>query len=63
MCNKYPKSYGLVITASHNNSEYNGIKIFNNVGEKIDDNDQKTISKFYEYFIKKRKLRQELTIK
>ena len=54
MCNKYPKSYGLVITASHNNSEYNGIKIFNNVGEKIDDNDQKTISNFYDYFIKRK---------
>ena len=53
MCNKYPKSYGLVITASHNNSEYNGIKIFNNVGEKIDDN-IKTISKFYDYFIKRK---------
>ena len=38
MCNKSPKScHGLVITASHNNSEYNGIKIGNNVGEKIDE--------------------------
>jgi Phosphomannomutase len=54
MCNKYPKSYGLVITASHNNNEYNGIKIFNNIGEKINDDEQKIISKFYEYFIKRK---------
>ena len=62
MCNKYPKSYGLVITASHNNSEYNGIKIFNNIGEKIDDDEQKTISKFYEYF-KKRKIKTRINNK
>ena len=43
MCNKYPKSYGLVITASQNNNEYNGIKIFNNLGEQINDDEQKII--------------------
>ena len=29
---------GLMLSASHNPSEYNGIKFFNSVGEKVDDN-------------------------
>lgn len=36
---------GLMITASHNDYRYNGFKIFNNKGEKIDD---KNIAKFEE---------------
>ena len=54
MCSKYPKSYGIVITASHNNFKYNGIKIFNNIGEKINDSEQKTISRSYDSFKKKK---------
>ena len=29
-------NFGIVISASHNSYEYNGIKILNNLGEKID---------------------------
>ena len=54
MCNKYPKSYGIVVTASHNNFKYNGIKIFNNIGEKINDSEQKIISRSYDCFKKKK---------
>lgn len=31
-------NFGIVISASHNSYEYNGIKILNNLGEKIDNN-------------------------
>ena len=44
---EYPKKFGLMITASHNSHEYNGIKIFNNFGEKISDNDQKKINSYF----------------
>lgn len=53
--------YGVVVTASHNDNGYNGIKIFNNKGEKIDKNlqqvieekitDNATISKRYGEYI------------
>ena len=33
--NKYPDSAGLMITASHNNYKYNGIKFFNSLMECI----------------------------
>ena len=44
---KYKYHFGIMITASHNAFNYNGIKIFNNYGEKISDNDQKRIEKFF----------------
>ena len=37
MCAKLDFDYGVVISASHNPAEYNGIKIFNNYGQKISD--------------------------
>ncbi len=38
--------YGVVITASHNPSEYNGIKIFNKNGYKLNENQEKTLEKY-----------------
>lgn len=35
--------YGVVISASHNTSEYNGIKVFNSDGVKIDDDEEEKI--------------------
>lgn len=37
--------YGIVITASHNPSEYNGIKIFNKNGQKLNENQEILIEK------------------
>ena len=37
--------FGVMITASHNPSEYNGIKIFNKNGYKINENQEKLIEK------------------
>lgn len=37
--------YGIVITASHNPSEYNGIKIFNKNALKLNENQEKNIEK------------------
>ncbi len=37
--------YGVVITASHNPSEYNGIKIFNKNGYKLNESQEKTLEK------------------
>ena len=37
--------YGIVITASHNPSEYNGIKIFSSLGEKISDDEEEIIER------------------
>lgn len=45
--NKYPHSAGAMITASHNNFEYNGIKFINKKGEKISSVDEKIIEKIY----------------
>lgn len=40
---KYDADGGFVISASHNPSEYNGIKIFNNQGFKLDDSIEENI--------------------
>ena len=45
--NKYPYSAGIMITASHNSSEYNGIKFINTNGEKISIKDEKKIEKIF----------------
>ncbi|MBQ0017205.1 MAG: hypothetical protein KBT30_01070 [Clostridiales bacterium] len=37
---QYNFDYGVIITASHNPSEYNGIKVFNKKGFKISENEQ-----------------------
>lgn len=37
--------YGIVITASHNPMEYNGIKIFSKNGEKLDDKEEEKIER------------------
>lgn len=44
---KYPNSAGIMITASHNSSEYNGIKFINIYGEKISNTDENKISKIF----------------
>ena len=41
-------NYGVVISASHNPSEYNGIKVFNNRGEKLQDIDENEIENHIE---------------
>ncbi len=38
--------FGVVITASHNPCEYNGIKIFNKNGYKLNENQEKTLEKY-----------------
>ena len=45
--NKYPDSAGLMITASHNNYKYNGIKFFNSLGEKLSRKDENEIVKVF----------------
>lgn len=42
---KYSFDYGIVITASHNPSEYNGIKIFSSQGIKISDSEEEAIER------------------
>jgi len=47
LCKKYNFDYGVVISASHNPPEYNGIKIFNSEGYKLNDNQEMELeSKF-----------------
>ena len=42
---KYNFSSGIMISASHNPPEYNGIKIFNSLGKKLNDIEEKRIEK------------------
>lgn len=39
--------YGIMITASHNPPEYNGIKIFNSKGEKLQDSEEEKIERCF----------------
>lgn len=43
---KYKASMGIMISASHNPSEYNGIKLFNNEGFKLSDEIEEEIEKY-----------------
>ena len=45
--NKYPYSSGIMITASHNDFSYNGVKFFNQYGEKISTQDEVQIEKIF----------------
>jgi len=45
LTNKLNFDYGIVVTASHNPREYNGIKIFSSKGEKIQDKDEEKIER------------------
>lgn len=48
---------GIMITASHNDFTYNGIKIFNEFGEKLDTESEKEIDKLVSVSIKKSKIK------
>ncbi|MEE2702144.1 MAG: hypothetical protein VYB18_03800 [Thermodesulfobacteriota bacterium] len=50
---KYPGSAGIMVTASHNNYRYNGIKFLNPDGEKITKNDEKYIMGVFKQGTKK----------
>ena len=50
--NKYPYSSGIMITASHNDHSYNGLKFFNESGEKISTNDEEQIEKTFNMKVK-----------
>ncbi len=39
--------YGVMITASHNSAEFNGIKIFGSNGKKISDNEEEFLEEFF----------------
>ncbi len=45
---KYNFDYGVIITASHNPPEYNGIKIFDSKGRKLSDNEEEFLENFFE---------------
>lgn len=45
--NKYPYSAGIMVTASHNSFEYNGIKFINSKGEKISNKEEKQIESLF----------------
>ena len=44
---KYEADAGVVISASHNPVEYNGIKFFNNKGSSLSDELEDTIQAYY----------------
>jgi len=56
---KLNMDYGVMISASHNPAEYNGIKIFNSNGVKIDDKDEEVLESSFDsliYLNKKNKI-------
>ena len=48
---------GIMITASHNDSKYNGIKIFNKLGEKLSKEEEFEVEKNIDKNIKKPKIK------
>ena len=44
---KIKADYGIVISASHNSGEYNGIKIFNSDGYKLSDKEEERIERCF----------------
>ncbi len=44
---KYGADYGIVISASHNSGEYNGIKVFNSDGYKLSDKEEERIERCF----------------
>ena len=52
---KYKYDLGIMISASHNEYKDNGIKIFNNYGEKLSDKDELLIEKFLDINLNKSK--------
>lgn len=47
---KHKFDFGIMITASHNPPEYNGIKIFNSLGEKLSPSENAKIEKIIDFF-------------
>lgn len=47
LTNKLGYDYGVVISASHNPPQYNGIKIFNSSGIKLNESEEETIEKLF----------------
>ena len=45
---------GIVVSASHNPYQFNGIKFFNKNGEKLSDSDERKIEKYFFKLIKKK---------
>ncbi len=45
---KYGADFGIMITASHNNKTYNGIKIYGSLGIQINKDEQEQISKIFD---------------
>lgn len=51
LAQKYNCDFGVVISASHNPVEYNGIKIFNGNGRKIDEKTELLIEQYMDEFV------------
>ncbi len=45
---KFQFDYGVIITASHNPPEYNGIKVFDSTGRKLSDSQEDFLENFFE---------------
>ena len=54
---KYPYSAGMMITASHNDYRYNGIKFINTIGEKISTDNEKEMLKILKKEVRKTNVR------
>lgn len=62
LCSKKQSNYGLMITASHNHHEDNGVKIINSLGEMINKEDETFIENYVNSRIKLSKCIGEQTI-